>query len=56
LTSTLGALSSSGVQVGFNVIAAGNVGWRLRFFGRKAVPQGPFNLLDYQARILCVTR
>jgi hypothetical protein len=54
--STSGALSNSGLTVGFNSLAAGNNGWRLRFFGRKVTNQGPFNLNHYQARIMCVTR
>jgi hypothetical protein len=51
-----GALSNSGLTVGFNALAANNSGWRLRFLGRKTNNQGPFNVNYYQARILCVTR
>jgi hypothetical protein len=56
LLSTTGALSSSGLTVGLNSLAAGNSGWRLRFYGRKITNQGPFNVERYDARILCVTR
>ena len=56
ITSTTGALSSSGLMIGFDGVAASNSGWRLRFLGSKSAAQGPFNVLDYQASILCVTR
>jgi hypothetical protein len=56
ILSTTGALSGSGLVVGFNNVQAGNSGWRLRFYGRKITNQGPFNVERYQAHILCVTR
>jgi hypothetical protein len=56
LLSTNGALSNSGLTVGFNSLAVGNSGWRLRFYGRKITNQGPFNVERYDARIMCVTR
>lgn len=56
IISTNGALTHSGLTVGFNNITAGNSGWRLRFFGRKSALQGPFNLIGYEARVMCVTR
>jgi hypothetical protein len=47
---------NSGGRIGFNNIAAGNSGWRLRFQAYKDTTEGPFNVLGWQASILSVRR